>query len=93
MLDVLGTGNVFFAKMKQFVGGELVDNLGSGFPVKLDLPLTMSIRAIVSFPKFELNPPSDGLFRLPDYRVESRRIGQKTMSSPRKRLMLVSLLL
>ena len=64
-----------------------------GFPVKIQIPVGMSVKALVTFGKFKYLEPEDKeafikeTFAVPDYcKMVSRKEGMKTMTSKKKRL-------
>ena len=64
-----------------------------GFPVKIQIPVGMSIKATATFSEFKfLNPPDRNQFlremmEIPDYcNLCSRKEGMKTLTSKKKRL-------
>ena len=61
------------------------------FPVKLELPLSLTIKGLVTFTKMEVGPVDPGVMHIPPFREEPRRTAQKTLSCPRKRLMLANI--
>lgn len=93
MLALLSQANQSMHKLYEFMSnGSLIAQLPPrSFPVKIDIPLTMSIRAVISFINFKIMTPEPSIFELPDYEWKSRRIAQKTLSCPRKRLFLANM--
>jgi hypothetical protein len=94
VLTTLGGGNAQLKKLGEFLEGKIfTERFSSGaFPVKIDIPLTLSIRAVITFQNFQhLDITSMHLFDIPrDYRLESRKIAQKTTKCPRKRIVLAN---
>lgn len=93
MLALLSQANQTMNKLYEFMSnGALITQLPpKSFPVKIDIPLTMSIRAVISFINFQVTSPEPSIFELPDYPMESRKVAQKTLSCPRKRMFLANM--
>ena len=69
-----------------------------GFPVKTVVPLTMTIRANITFKEFsKINDPASlpaEHFSIPaDYKLESRKVAQKILERQKKRVLLANVLL
>lgn len=94
VLAVLGRGMECFSRLHSFFSEDLVQFIGANrFPLKIDVPLHLSLRALCTITRFEVVSPSASLFQLPDYPIKERRIAQKTLSSPKKRDLLRHFLL
>ena len=82
-------------KIHEFLQNECLQEVANrvGFPVKIQIPVGMSIKALVTFGKFQFLEPPDKdefvkeIFSVPDYcKMVSRKEGMKTMTSKKKRL-------
>jgi len=94
VLAVLGKGMECFARLHSFFSEDLVRLIGANsFPVKLDVPLHLSLRAVCTVTRFELGSPCAAHFIPANYPTKARRIAQKTLSSPKKRDLLRHFLL
>jgi hypothetical protein len=93
MLALLSQANQTMSKLHEFMSnGSLISQLPPrSFPVRIDIPLTMTIRAIVSFTNFQVTSPDSSIFDLPKYQWQSRKVAQKTLSCPRKRMFLANM--
>ncbi|CAG9310293.1 unnamed protein product [Blepharisma stoltei] len=77
-------------KLYKFLSSENLTNIVQ--LIKLDIPITMSIRAVVTFTKFQLLPSgSENFVEIPNYSIQSRKVAQKTLTCPKKRLFLANL--
>ena len=96
--NIFAKGNDIFNKMYEIFSSENQEKLiSNGFPVKVQVPQTMSIRGNLYFENFQEIPKTDLShdikFLIPsDYVYESREILQKTLKSSKKRLFLTKLL-
>jgi hypothetical protein len=88
VIDILSvSGNTNMKKMTEFLKNECLKEVISknGFPVKVQIPIGMIVKATVTFGKFEFINEAD--FSVPiDCRIVSRKEGMKTMESKKKRL-------
>lgn len=68
-----------------------------GFPLKIQIPMSMSIRANIVFEVFRQVSPSQipaGHFDIPlDYALETRKEAQKILVRPKKRMVLANMLI
>lgn len=92
ILEVLKNANKSLDKIYDFLVNEGIATLlpEDSFPIKFEIPIALGIRAKLTFLNFSLNPNHD-LFEIPDYSRVSRRVGQKTLTSPKKRLLFTNL--
>ena len=89
VLGVIRSANKSVNKLYEFLENEGIATLlpENSFPIKLEIPVTMGIMGKVTFMNFaEIYPTDDQNFQIPMYSRVSRRIGQKTLTSPKKRL-------
>ena len=94
ILQLIGESNTSINKLHSFLSSEnLLSSIGSNsFPIKVDIPLTMTVKGLVTFEKFELlNDPS--FLELPEYKFQSRKLAQKILTCPKKRLFLANLVI
>ena len=93
VLEMLSPGNRTFSRLHEFLTSEGFSKHFSTalFPVKLELPLTMTIKGMVTFTKMQVGSVSPDIFRVPAYKQESRRVAQKTLSCPKKRMAFVNI--
>mmetsp|Transcript_31495 Transcript_31495/g.31195 ORF Transcript_31495/g.31195 Transcript_31495/m.31195 type:complete len:113 (-) Transcript_31495:24-362(-) len=94
ILKLLSTSSSTMMKLYKFLSSDNLANIVpvDSFPIKLDIPITMSIRAVVNFTKFQLLPAgSDNFVEIPNYSTQSRKVAQKTLTCPKKRLFLANL--
>ncbi|CAG9310296.1 unnamed protein product [Blepharisma stoltei] len=94
ILKLLSTSSSTMMKLYKFLSSENLTNIVpiNSFPIKLDIPITMSIRAVVTFTKFQLLPSgSENFAEIPNYSIQSRKVAQKTLTCPKKRLFLANL--
>eukprot|EP00359_Climacostomum_virens_P010281 CAMPEP_0204916738 /NCGR_PEP_ID=MMETSP1397-20131031/14489_1 /ASSEMBLY_ACC=CAM_ASM_000891 /TAXON_ID=49980 /ORGANISM="Climacostomum Climacostomum virens, Strain Stock W-24" /LENGTH=460 /DNA_ID=CAMNT_0052089359 /DNA_START=177 /DNA_END=1555 /DNA_ORIENTATION=- len=93
MLALLSQANTTMSKLYEFMSnGSLIKQLPPGsFPVKIDIPISMSIRAVIHFTNFHVKTPDPAVFALPNYEWQSRKVAQKTLSCPRKRMFLANM--
>lgn len=89
VLEMLAPGNPTIQRMHEFLTSAAFQTHFSAdmFPVRLELPLNLTIKGLVTFTKMELGRVSPALMLIPDYAPVSRREGQKTLTCPRKRLL------
>ena len=94
VLQLIGESNRSIGKLHKFLSSEsLLNSIPSNsFPVKLDIPLTMSVKAVVTFEKFQKINDGSAL-EIPDYRFQSRKIAQKILTCPKKRVLLANLVI
>jgi len=95
LLKLMTASNPSIMKLYEFLSSENLMSIlpHNSFPVKVDIPLTMSIRGIVSFQKFQmLGEGNTELMELPNYEFQPRKLAQKTLSCPKKRLFLANLI-
>jgi hypothetical protein len=104
-LQFMGNGNNFLNVMTKFLEEEgikklLSDNL---FPVKMQIPVGFSIRANISFSSFKylgskynegsMTKHTSSLFIIPEeFEFSPRKIAQKTLERPQKRLFLSNII-
>lgn len=96
ILKILSTSSATMSKFYDFLSSENLKNIipNDSFPVKIDIPITMSIRAIITFTKFQyLKKCSEKLVEIPSYVQQQRKIAQKTLTCPKKRLFLANLVI
>lgn len=88
VLEMLAPGNSTIQRLYEFLTSEafLQHFSVEMFPVKLELPLTFTVKGLVTFTKMNLESVPEALMEIPNYQKVSRREGQKTLSCPRKRL-------
>lgn len=91
VLQLIGESNPAIHKLHSFLSSEeLINSIGIGtFPVKVEIPITMTVKASVTFEKFQDLENNEAL-KLPEYRNESRKIAQKILTCPKKRLFLAN---
>lgn len=91
VLSVIRSANPALNRLYEFLENEGIAKLVpiDSFPVKIEIPVVMGIKAKVLFSKFlELKSEDRGsLFDIPNYEKVSRKVGQKTLSSPKKRIL------
>lgn len=94
ILQMIGEANSSVKKLYKFLSNEnLLERLPpNSFPVKVDIPLTLSVKAVVSFEKFQIISDSKPL-EVPGYMVQSRKVAQKILTCPKKRLLLANLVI
>ena len=67
-----------------------------GFPVKVQIPIGMIIKATVTFEKFKFLNRHDNhseVFKIPeDFKFVSRKEGMKTLTSKKKRIALANVI-
>ena len=96
VLDTLAiSGQASMQKIHEFLQNDCLKDVVSrnGFPAKIQVPIGMIVKAMVTFGNFEfLNPENreeyiKETFAIPDYcRLVSRKEAMKTMQSKKKRL-------
>ena len=93
VLEMLSPGNRSISKLHEFLTSEgFAKHFSTGlFPVKLELPLTMTIKGLVTFTKMQIGGVSEDVFRIPAYAQESRRVAQKTLTCPKKRMVFANI--
>jgi len=101
VLDTLAiSGQASMQKIHEFLQNECLQEVANrvGFPVKIQIPVGMSVKALCTFGKFEFLEPDDKeafikeTFSVPDYcKMVSRKEGMKTMTSKKKRLAVANL--
>jgi len=86
------SGNANMKKMCEFLNDDCLKEVitSNGFPVKVQIPVGMIIKATVSFTKFRFldeQNVEEEVFKIPsDYRHVPRKEGMKTLQSKKKRL-------
>lgn len=99
VFNIFAKGNDIFQKQHEIFSSDALEKLiSNGFPVKIQVPQTMSIRGNVNFESFQEIVKTDNnydeKFDIPlDYLYESREILQKTLKSKKKRFLLTKLLI
>lgn len=95
VLEVIKSANKSLERLYEFLENEGIATLlpENSFPIKIEIPITLGITAKVTFLNFtEINENSNAtMFEIPRYDRVSRRIGQKTLTSPKKRLLFTNL--
>jgi len=94
LLGIMSTSNPSTKKLYDFLSSENLLKVipQDSFPVKIDIPLSMSIRAVVSFENFQkLQSFDKSLVQLPNYAFLPRKVAQKTLVCPKKRLFLANI--
>jgi hypothetical protein len=89
VLEIISSANQGFAKLHEFLSSEQLASMipPSSFPIKLDIPINMSIKGVVTFQNFQLiTEQIDKHFEIPPYERVKRKIAQKTLTRPKKRL-------
>jgi ankyrin repeat protein len=94
VLELVGESNPSIKKLHNFLAESNLLNTvpSSSFPVKIDIPLTMTVKAVVTFEKFQIIDDPAPL-NLPNYSVQSRKTAQKILTCPKKRLFLANLVI
>lgn len=95
VLEVIKSANKSLERLYEFLENEGIATLlpENSFPIKIEVPITLGITAKATFLNFvEINDNTNfSIFEIPDYTRVSRRIGQKTLTSPKKRLLFTNL--
>lgn len=94
ILEVLKSANKSLGKLHEFLENEGIATLlpDESFPIKFEIPITLGIKAKLTFLNFRLLKNSETeFFGVPEYNRVSRRVGQKTLTSPKKRLLFTNL--
>jgi ankyrin repeat protein len=93
VLEVLKNANKSLDKLFDFLVNEGIATLlpENSFPIKFEIPVALGIRAKLTFLNFSLLDNESQLFEIPSYNRVSRRVGQKTLTSPKKRLLFTNL--
>jgi ankyrin repeat domain-containing protein 13 len=95
VLEVIKSANKNLDKLYDFLENEGIASLlpENSFPIKIEVPIALGITAKVTFLNFTILGEEDDkeIFRIPDYNRVSRRIGQKTLTSPKKRMLFTNL--
>ena len=94
MLELLSSGHASLKPLHKFLASKSLSKYmpEDTFPVKVELPLNMTIKAVVTFTRCDLVRRTDrATFEVPAYKIESRRVAQKTLTCPRKRMLLANL--
>jgi ankyrin repeat domain-containing protein 13 len=89
VLEVIKSANKSVDKLCQFLENEGIATLlpEGTFPIKLEVPVSLGITAKATFLNFSmLESYNENIFSVPGYERVSRRVGQKTLTSPKKRL-------
>jgi hypothetical protein len=94
VLQIVSESNSTIKKLYTFLSDQnLLSQIGpESFPVKIDIPLTLSLKAVVTFDKFRLISDKS-LIEPPSYNFESRKTAQKTLTCPKKRILLANLVI
>ena len=94
VLQIISESNSTIKKLYNFLSDQnLLHQIGpDSFPVKIDIPLTLSVKAVVTFDKFQNLTDSKAL-ELPNYGFESRKKAQKILTCPKKRVILANLVI
>ena len=100
-MEVLETlaisGNASLQKMYEFLQDPSLQQVvgRGGFPVKIQIPIGMIIKADATFNKFRFLPQDDSLAELfllpPECKLVPRSVGMKTMQNKKKRLAVANL--
>lgn len=95
VFEVIKSANKTLDRLYEFLESEGIATLlpENSFPIKIEVPITLGITAKATFLNFRLlqdNDESD-IFAIPVYSRVSRRVGQKTLTSPKKRLLFTNL--
>lgn len=94
VLNVIKGANKTLERLYDFLENEGIATLlpTDSFPIKLEVPVSLGIKAKATFLNFTIleNPESEA-FNIPLYNRVSRRVGQKTMTSPKKRLLFTNI--
>jgi hypothetical protein len=93
VLELLSSGHASLKPLHKFLASKSLSRYlpEDTFPVKVELPLNLSIKAVVTFTRCDLVSSDASVFVLPSYPLESRKIAQKTLTCPRKRMLLANL--
>ena len=94
VLQITAEGNSTMKKLYNFLSDQnLLAQIGpDSFPVKIDIPLTLSVKAVVTFDKFRVISDPSGM-KVPDYPHEPRKTAQKILTCPKKRILLANLVI
>jgi hypothetical protein len=97
VVKFLSNGNNLLQRVESLLSRDEVKGLISenAFPVKIQVPITLSIKANVTITKYELiqNPNVRELFFIPEgYKYIDRKEAQKTLQRTKKRMVLVNVL-
>ena len=95
ILQVIRTANKSLDRLYEFLETEGIASMlpENSFPIKLEIPVSLGITAKATFLNFRLLNEHDdyNIFSIPSYVRVSRRIGQKTLTSPKKRLLFTNI--
>ncbi|CAG9327265.1 unnamed protein product [Blepharisma stoltei] len=94
VLNVIKNANTALGRLYDFLENEGIHELVpiDSFPVKIEIPIVMGIRAKVVFTNYtEMKKDDKSIFDIPNYQKVSRKVGQKTLSSPRKRILFANI--
>jgi hypothetical protein len=93
VLELLAPGHITVQKLHDFLTSQAFSQhfASDMFPVRLELPLTLTIKAQVTFQAMEVGPIPSCVFGVPEYQRISRKVAQKTLSCPRKRILFVNM--
>ena len=94
VLNVFKGANKTLERLHDFLENEGIATLlpEDSFPIKIEVPLSLGIKAKATFMNFSLLQPMENeTFIIPTYNRVSRRIGQKTLTSPKKRLLFTNI--
>jgi len=93
VLELLSSGHASLKPLHKFLASKSLSRYlpEDTFPVKVELPLNLSIKAVVTFTRCDLVSSEAAVFALPNYPLESRKVAQKTLTCPRKRMLLANL--
>ena len=93
VLELLSSGHASLKPLHKFLASKSLSRYlpDDTFPVKVELPLNLSIKAVVTFTRCDLVHSDSSVFAVPSYPLESRKVAQKTLTCPRKRMLLANL--
>lgn len=97
VVKFLSNGNNLLQRVESLLSRDEVKSLisESAFPVKIQVPITLSIKANITITKYEIiqNPNVRELFFIPEgYKYIDRKEAQKTLQRTKKRMVLVNVL-
>ena len=94
-MQVIKSANKTLDRLYEFLQNEGIADMlpENSFPIKLEVPLSLGITAKATFLNFRLLQQEDNetTFEIPIYSRVSRRVGQKTLTSPKKRLLFTNI--
>jgi len=93
VLELLAPGHTTVQKLHDFLTSQTFAQhfAPDMFPVRLELPLTLTIKAQVTFQAMEVGPVPASVFEVPRYQRISRKVAQKTLTCPRKRIIFANM--